>query len=135
MDIVSDVAAVVALVESTKKIVGFIQDLKDAKDDRAKIVRELQGCAGILGMIAVTVQQDAQQSLPNLASLVFPGGPLEQYKKDIEELVPKLTTAHGVSDLAKRCKFIASKKDIQDTLTALEHYKNTFIICINLDQT
>lgn len=67
MDIVSDNAAVVALAEATKKIIGFIQDLKDAKDDRAKIARELQGCAYILGMIAVTVQQDGQ-TLPNLAS-------------------------------------------------------------------
>ncbi len=39
MDVVSDVAAVVALLEATTRTVGFIQDLKDAKDDRARIVR------------------------------------------------------------------------------------------------
>lgn len=134
MDVVSDVAAVVALLEATRKTVGFIQDLKDAKDDRAKIVRGLQGCAGILQMIAVTVQQDAQ-SLLNLASLVAPNGPLDQYKREVEGLVPKLTTAHGISDIAKKFKFVASKKDIQDTMPTLEHYKTVFVFCMNFDQT
>ena len=134
MDVVSDVAAVVALLEATKRTVGFIQDVKDAKDDRAKIVLELQGCAGILQMIAVTVQQDAH-SLPNLASLLVPNGQLDQYKREIEGLVPKLTTAHGIHDIAKRFKFVASKKDIQDTISTLEHYKTTFLVCMNFDQT
>ena len=83
MDIVSDVAAVWALVGATKKAVGFITDLKEAKDDRAKIVQELQGCCGILEKIATSVERDAE-SLPNLASLVFPNGPLDQYKHEIE---------------------------------------------------
>ena len=134
MDIVSDIVAVVALLEATNRTVGFIQDLEDAKDDRAKIVRELEGCAGILQMIAVTVQQDAQ-SLPNLASLVVPNVPLDEYKREVEGLVPKLTTAHGISDIAKRFKFDASKKDIQDTISTLEHCKTTFLLCMNFDQT
>lgn len=60
-------------------------------------------------MIAGTVQQYAQ-NIPILTSLVVPDGPLGQYKKEIEGLVPKLT---------KKFKFIASKKDIQDTMSTL----------------
>ena len=134
MDIVSDVAAIVALVETTLKTVKFIRDLKDAKDDRAKIVRDLEGCAGILQKIVATVQQDAQ-SLPNLASLVVPEGPLDQYKKEIEDLVPKLTTPHGVFGIAKTVKFTTSKQKIQETVTTLDQYKSTFLICLNFDQT
>ena len=134
MDFVSNVAAVVALGETTRKTIKFIQDLKDAKDDRAKIVRELEACAGILSKIGATIQQDAQ-SLPNLASLVVPNGPLDQYKKEIEHLVPKLTSAHGVSAIAKTVKFTTNKKKIQETITTLDRYKSTFLVCLNFDQT
>ena len=109
MDVISDVAAVIALVETTLKTIKFIQDLKDAKDDRAKIVRELEGCVGILQKIVATVQQDAQ-SLPNLASLVVPDGPLDQYKEEIEHLIPRLTSTHTVLAIAKTIKFTTNKK-------------------------
>ena len=134
MDVISDVAAVIALVETTLKTIKFIQDLKDANDDRAKIVRELEGCAGILQKIVATVQKDAQ-SLPILASLVVPDGPLDQYKKEIEHLVPKLTSAHGVFALAKTVKFTTNKKKIQESINTLDRYKSTFLICLNFDQT
>ena len=134
MDIVSDVAAVVALVETTLKTIKFIQDLKDAKDDRAKIVRELEGCAGILQKIVDTVPQDAQ-SLQNLASLTVPKGPLDQYKKEFENLVLKLTSSHGVFAIAKTVRFTTNKKRIQETMTTLDRYKSTFLICLNFDQT
>ena len=134
MDVVSDVAAVVALIETTRKSIKFIQDLKDAKDDRAKIVRELEGCAGILQKIVAAVQQDAK-SLPNLASLVVPDGPLDQYKKEVEYLVPKLTSAHGLFAIAKTVKFTTNKKKIQETITMLDRYKSTFLFCLNFDQT
>ena len=100
----------------------------------AKIVRELQGCAGILQKIVATVQQDAQ-SLPNLASLVVPDGPLDLYKKEIEHLVPKLTSAHGLSAIAKTVKFTTNKKKIQETITTLDRHKSTFLLCLNFDQT
>ena len=134
MDVVSDVAAVVALVETTLKTIRFIQDLRDAKDDRAKVVRELEACAGILKKIVATVQQDAQ-SLPNLASLVVPNGPLDQYKKEIEHLIPKLTSTHGVFAISKTVKFTTNKKKIQETIIRLDRYKSTFLICLNFDQT
>lgn len=70
MDIVPDAATIVALVEAIKKTVKFLQDLKNAKDDRAKIVRELQGCASMLEMIGAILQRDGQR-LPNLALLMF----------------------------------------------------------------
>ena len=133
MDVVSNVAAVAALVETTLKTVKFIQDLKDAKDDRAKINRELEGCAGILQKIVDTVQQNAH-SLPNLASLTVPKGPLYQYKKEIEHLVPKLTSAHGVFAIANTVNFTTDKKTIQETMTTLDRYNRTFLICLNFDQ-
>ena len=134
MDVVSDVAAVIASVETTLKTIKFIRDLQYAKDDRAKVVRELESCAGILSKIVATVQQDAQ-SLPNLASSVVPDGPLDQYKKEIEDLVPKLTSAHAILAIAKTVNFTTNKKKIHETINTLDRYKSTFLLRLNLDQT
>lgn len=51
--------------------------------------------------------------------------PLDQYKKDIEALVPKLTTARGISDIANRFEFVTTKTDFQDNFVyigALQDY-------------
>lgn len=134
MDVISDIAAVWALIGVIKQTIVFIKDVKDANGDRTKIVHELQGGSDILERIARKVKDDPK-SVPNLALLLGPNGLLTQYKKIVDLLVPKLTTARGgLRDIAQRCKFVTDKKNIQDTLSTLERHRSIFMLYLNLDE-
>lgn len=134
MDVVSDIAAVGALIGIIKQTIVFIKDVRNASDDRTKIVQELQSSSDVLERIARKVKDDPE-SVPNLTSSLLPNGLLTQYKEIICSLVPKLTTARGgLKDMAHKCKFVADKKNIRDTLSTLERHRNMFILYLGLDE-
>ncbi|MCJ1456393.1 hypothetical protein MMC28_006754 [Mycoblastus sanguinarius] len=121
------------LIEATKKVASFFKDVKGADGGRGKIMGELYSLCGLLEQVAKFVENDSNR-LPNLTSLFHRNGPLDQYMEIIQGLVPKLTTAHGLAEVAKKCKFVASKKDIQNDMSTLEHYKTTFMAYLNFER-
>lgn len=134
MDVVSDIAAVGALIGIIKQTIVFIKDVQNASADRTKLVHELQSSSDILERIATKVKDDPE-SVPNLASSLLHNGLLTQYKEIICSLVPKLTTARGgLKDMAQRCIFVADKKNIRDTLSTLERHRNMFTLFLGLDE-
>jgi hypothetical protein len=133
LTILGALSAIGALIDYSEKVIRFLVDVKDATADRQKIVLELQNNVHFLRILKETPEKDLER-LPNIGSLLVGNGPLDAYKKIIEDLVPKLTTAKGLSDFPKKFKFATRQDGIKDTLASLERYKSTFMLCLSRDQ-
>ena len=129
MDAVGATSSIISLVDLSARVIAFLGDLKNADKDRAAIVHQIQANCGILQSIA----KRQNEKLPNLSSLVVERGPLAEYKRILEELVPKVTSAKGLKDLPEKIKFVAKKKDIQELLGVLERWKSMFSFCLQED--
>ena len=133
MDRFGTAASLWDLVEATIKIYTLIRDVNGAAITRERILQELQADVGILTKVAQVVEHDRSR-VPNLRSLTAPQETLDQYRRLIGALIPRLTTGQGLQEIANRCKLVAGKRDVDDILIALDWSKGTFIACLGFDQ-
>ncbi len=118
-------ASIIQIITATAQAIQFLNDVKDAPKDRAKIVKE---AANLLGLLT-SLQYRMEEANPKdawygrLLSLGGEGGPLNQYKQAMENLAERLKPKSAVKDLQRRLKWTLEKKHIKETLDEIERLK------------
>ena len=85
-------SSIIAILQLTGTVVGYINDSRGASEDRRKLLTEISSVSGILYLLkdsAERAQWDGT-ALNTMGSLSVRGGPLDQFKASLMELVTKL---------------------------------------------
>ena len=128
MDPLSVSASIVALLQFSSKIIGYLSDVKGAPKELQKL--RLEVCS-VLPMLSILQDQadQAQQGeswSATLRTLTDPQGPLEQFQNSLERLESKLAPVKGLKKAGKAIVWPFEKVEIQDILITIERQKSLF---------
>jgi hypothetical protein len=140
MDGLSSAASIIAVVQLTGSIVkicgGYIQEVKDARDDIITLQRTLTGLEGVLHNLKDLLQNPQDTKLPTSSSLINNISDCTSHLQNLEE---KIDPGRG-KRLMRRLGFHALKWPLKRTevnkiIEDLERYKSSFTLSLQVDQT
>lgn len=128
MDPLSVSASIVALLEVTSTVLGYLSDVKEGPKELQRIRLEI---SSVLTILFVLQDQANQANLHDsfsatLRSLNVPDGPFSQFFSAMELLASRLAPAEGWKKVRKALKWHFEKDEIQKTLDTIERHKSLF---------
>ena len=134
--VVGFVAAVVQLIDITSKVVNYLNHLKDAPKDRAKLAREATGLLVLFTDLRYRLEETKSTDpwFNGLRSLGGEGGPLMEFKSAIEDIANKLAPAPRVVKLTRVLHSTLDKREIVAVLSKIERLKSLVGLALQRDQ-
>ena len=132
MDPLSLSASIIAVLTLSSTVLKYLNDVKDATDDRQSIYNEIIFASGLLRIFHDLVKQGEGWSV-TVASLAIPNGPLEQFDSTLKRLESKLRPVSGVRKATRTLLWPFQKEEIKDILRAIERQKSLFSLAVHND--
>lgn len=128
-------ASLVQLIGAVTKTLGYLNDIKNAPKERTQLSQETLGLLGLLMSLRDKVETADPTSswFDRVRSLSQSGGPLEQYKKSLDDLAKLLKPEAGLKHLGKKLVWPLDKKRIHDVLMMIERLKTLISIALQED--
>jgi hypothetical protein len=119
------VASIAQLIDTTSQAIKYLNDVKDAPKDRAKLAREATSLLALLTGLRYRVEE-ANSTDPwftGACSLGVENGPLEQFKEAMAEPSKKLKSESGVKKFGKALVWTLDKNEINNILSKIVRLK------------
>ncbi len=113
-------------------MVQYLSDVKDASQERSKLLLEISSSTGILFTLKDLAALDAKW-LNTVKALGTPNGPLEAFQRALETLAAKLKPAIGLKKVGKSLAWSFQKAEVKDALATIERQKTVFILALQND--
>lgn len=131
-DPLSITASIIAVLQLTGTVIGYIKNATGASEDRRLLVLEIRSVAHLIDFLSDLVEQAHEQGdnkwSATLNSLDGTDGPLKQFEVFLKRLQSKLEPVEGIKKFGKAMSWPFQKKDVSDILLALERYKTLFTL-------
>jgi len=135
MDPLSVSASVVALIQLTGTLISYLNDVKEASKDRAKLAVEASNLYSSLISLRFRVE-DSNIDDPwfvGIRSLGAENGPLDQFKSELEDLAGKSTPLGGLKRLTEKFTWTFETKDVAALLSRMERLKSFISLALDND--
>ena len=135
MDPLSVTASIIAVLQLTASVVGYLSDLKNATKDQTRCIIEASNILGLLTSLRFRLEE-ANEDDPwytAIRALAVENGPLEQYKAALECLVSKTTSQDGVGKVRKALLWKFDKQEVAKILSKVERLKSLTQIALEMD--
>ena len=128
-------ASITALLQLTSTVVQYINNVKDASKERLRIRDEISSTSFLLYMLNDRVQQahSSEPWLLTVRSLNMPKGPLEQFKRALEQLASRLEPSKGLERVGKALAWPFQTGEIKEVLSTIERQKSLFDLALQND--
>lgn len=128
-------AGLVQLIGTVAKTVQYLNNVKDATQDRARMATEIATLLGLLTSLRNKVELANQEDpwFMNVRALGGTGGPLEQYKNGLEKLAKKFKGGTGMKGVTQRLVWTLDKKQVEETLNMMGRLKLHISIALQED--
>lgn len=128
--------AVLAVAESTKGLISFASDCKNARQERAEIAATASRLLIVLLDLRdqVAEWQDNSPRLLAAQRMAAPSGLLTEYKAILDELAPKSEPGVGWQKVAKDLKWKFAKKEVDKLLLRMNNLMSELSLILDLDQ-
>ena len=127
------VAAVVQLIDVTSEAISYINEVKDAHKERAKLAREGTYLLMLFTDLRYQVE-DTGSTDPWFDGLLgAQGGPLEDFKSAMEDFSEKLKPATGLKKIDRTLRWPFEKKEIDRILSKIERLKTLISYALQKD--
>jgi hypothetical protein len=126
MDPLSLTASITALINTTAQVVSYLNDVKDAPKERAKLASEVACLYPLLIQLKYRVDEVAVGDKWGESTRTLLGGsngPLDQFGKALAELARKLAPATGLKGIGRKLIWTLDKTECMDILTKIERLK------------
>lgn len=145
MDPLSLTANIVAILSLTSTVVDYINDIKDARQERIRLRNEITNTSGPLYMMCDRIKREQERMkgdpvepekslMSSVMALGAPTGPLEQYSEVLQELERRLASPQGtLTRLGKTLAWPFQKHDIERFLWVIERKKSLFQLALEND--
>ena len=135
MDPLSVTASIIAVLQLTASVVGYLSDLKNATKDQTRCIIEASNILSLLTSLRFRLE-DANEDDPwytAIRALAVENGPLEQYKTALERLVLKTTSEDGVGKVRKILLWKFNKQEVAEIFSKVERLKSLTQIALEVD--
>ena len=132
MDPLSITSGVIAVLQLASSVVSYLSAVKDASDDRQRLIAEIGSITGLLFLL----KEQSSDSSDALNSLCVTNGPLDMFKGALSELATKLRPADGgLKRAGKSLLWPFQKSEVNNLLHRIERLKGMFILALQKDNT
>lgn len=135
MDGLSAVASIIALLQLTGKVIGFLNDVKDAPKGCQQCTIEASNIQTLLINLRYRLEQGQAKDpwFTAVRALNVENGPLDQYKQALEQLLSKVESQDGMQKLKRRLLWKFRKEEVTSILTRMERLKSLVNIALEMD--
>lgn len=135
MDPISFTASIIAILQLTSSVVGYLSDVKDAPKDRARCATEASNLFNLLTDLRYRLEgaDTSQAWFTALWALASKGGPFDQYKSALEQLTPKVSLGSGIMKIGNALVWTFSKQEVNVILSRIERLKTLVQIALEMD--
>ncbi len=135
MDLVSFAASIIAILQLSSTVIGYLNDVKDAPKDRARCATEASNLFNLLNNLRYRLEEvDTNQAwYTAIRALAIEDGPFDQYKLALEQLQPKVSSSSGISKIGNTLLWKFSKQEVNDILSRMERLKTLVQIALEMD--
>jgi hypothetical protein len=135
MDPLSITASIIALVQLTSTVIKYLDDVKDAPKDRAKLVIEASSLYSLLMHLKYRLEEGrSNESWYNsIRLLAVSNGPFDQYKDVLENLQRKAVITSGAGKVLHALAWKFNKTEVNDMFLRMERLKTLIQISLEMD--
>jgi hypothetical protein len=135
MDGLSDVASIIAVLQLTGAVIGYLNDVKDAPKECQQCTIEASNIQNLLINLRYRLEQ-GQAGDPwftAVRALNIENGPLDQYKQALEQLRSRVEIQDGVQKVKRRLLWKFSKEEVASILARMERLNSLVNIALEMD--
>src|SRR2546421_9592064 len=126
-------ASIIAVLQFTSTVIGYISEVSTASKDRQRVLLEVRSTQGILSALRDLGENAGWTDswILTVKSLQEPGGPLEQFKTALERLASKLKPVEGWEMARKALAWPFQKEEMNEILRLIERQKTRFSLALH----
>jgi hypothetical protein len=135
MDGLSDVASIIAALQLTGAVIGYLNDVKDAPKECQQCTIEASNIQNLLINLRYRLEQGQASDLwfTAVRALNIENGPLDQYKQALEQLRSRVEIQDGVQKVKRRLLWKFSKEEVASILARMERLNSLVNIALEMD--
>ena len=128
MDPLTISASIIALMQLSSAVIGYLSDVKDSHKEQQKILLEICDTIPMLNILKDQGQkaEDGDEWSSTLLLLSAADGPIQRFREALEWLEHKLAPVKGVKKVGKAIMWPFKKNEIQGILSTIERQKLLF---------
>jgi hypothetical protein len=135
MDPLSVTASIIAILQLSGKVLTYLNDVKDASQDRARCAIEASNLHSLLFNLRFHLEKGVldQSWYTAVRALAVENGPLDQFKEALEMLQAKMTDRGRLGKVGKALAWNFKKEEMAYIFTRIERLKSLVDIALNTD--
>jgi hypothetical protein len=135
MDGLSAVASVIAVLQLTGEVIGYLNDVKDAPKECQQCVIEASNAQNLLINLRYRLEQGQTNEawFTAVRALSVENGPLDQYKQALEKLQSRVEIQDGIQKVGRRLLWKFRKEEVASILARIERLKSLVNIALEMD--
>lgn len=135
MDPLSVTASIIAILQLSAKVLGYLNDVKDASKDRMQCAVETSNLYNLLFNLRVHLEEGSPDEpwYTAVRALDVENGPLDQFKQALEILQTKMTDGGRLKKARKALLWTFKKEEIASILSRMERLKTLIKIALQMD--
>ncbi|MCJ1470533.1 hypothetical protein MMC07_009179 [Pseudocyphellaria aurata] len=135
MDALSVTASIIALLQLSNTVLGYLIDVKGASKDCAKCAVEVANLTTLLLSLRSHLEDESSDELwyHEVRILGVKNGPLDQFKQALEQLHTKMTGGGRLKKVGDALMWKFSKEEITTILGRIERLKTLVQVALQMD--
>lgn len=135
MDPIGALASIITILQLSQKVIGYLNDVKDASKDGAKCAIEASNLYTLLRDLRCRLEEGRGDTPWHTAvrALGVENGPFDQFKQTLESLQSKMAKRGVLKQAGKALMWKFTKEDINNLLNRMERLKSLIEIALQMD--
>lgn len=136
MDPLSVVANLVAILQLANKVIGYLNDVRDASRERARCAVETSNVYSLLTNLRFRLEEENGETPWFVATraLAVENGPLDQFKDTLELLQDRMAGGRGrLGQLTDSLSWKFKKVEVDRMMESIERLKTLVGIALQMD--
>ena len=135
MDPLSVTASIIAVLQLTGEVIGYLNDVKDAPNECQQCAIEASNLQNLLINLRYRLERGhtGDPWFTAVRSLNVENGHLDQYKQALEQLQSRVDVGNGAQKIKRRLVWKFSKAEVAGILARMERLKTLVSIALEMD--
>lgn len=135
MDPLSATASIIAILQLSNKVLGYLNDVNDASKDRAKCTIEASNLHSLLLNLRFRLEEGSANApwYTAVRALAIENGPFDQFKQALELLQARMTEKDRLKKAGEALVWRFKKEEVADILGRIERLKTLVHIALEMD--
>ena len=134
MDPLSVTASIIAILQLSSKVLGYLNDIKDAPKDCRRFTIDASNIYSLLTSLRFRLEEGSDQPWHTaVRNLGIENGPLDQFKQALEQIQAKIVSEGKLKKAADALMWKFRKEEVRSLLDKMERLKTLVQVALEMD--